>query len=140
MAKTANKTGRKLATAGQSTLRPAKVAQVKSRKEKDVGPGLAAPTRKPRQQAERTAKTEKSGSKQSRVLAMLRSPQGATIATMMKATGWQQHSVRGFLAGAVKKRLKLNLTSEKADGNRVYRISENDDEKSRNASSRRRAA
>jgi hypothetical protein len=63
-----------------------------------------------------------SGSKQSRVLAMLQSPAGATIAAVMKATGWQPHSVRGFLAGVVRKRLKLELGSTKVDGTRVYRI------------------
>jgi len=62
------------------------------------------------------------GSKQSRVIAMLRSPRGTTTAAMMKATDWQQHSVRGFLAGVVRKRLKLKLGSEKVDGNRVYKI------------------
>src|SRR5438309_10184983 len=62
------------------------------------------------------------GSKQSRVIAMLRSPAGATIAAMMEATGWQQHSVRGFLAGVVRKRLKLKLGSKKVDGTRVYRV------------------
>ena len=62
------------------------------------------------------------GSKQSRVIAMLQSPAGATIAAMMKTTGWQQHSVRGFLAGVVRKRLKLKLGSRKVDGVRVYRI------------------
>jgi hypothetical protein len=62
------------------------------------------------------------GSKQSRVIAMLESPAGTNIATIMKATGWQQHSVRGFLAGVVRKRLKLKLSSNKVDGNRVYRI------------------
>jgi hypothetical protein len=51
-----------------------------------------------------------------------RSPTGTTIAAMMKTTGWQQHSVRGFLAGVVRKRLKLKLSSKKVDRNRVYRI------------------
>ena len=63
-----------------------------------------------------------SGTKQSRVLTMLRSPAGATIVAMMQATGWQQHSVRGFLAGVVRKRLKLKLTSKKLDGSRIYQI------------------
>ena len=53
---------------------------------------------------------------------MLQSPAGATIAAMMKATAWQQHSVRGFLAGVVRKRLKLKLGSKKMDGERVYQI------------------
>ena len=53
---------------------------------------------------------------------MLKSPAGATIDAMMKATGWQQHSVRGFLAGVVRKRLKLKLGSKKVAGNRVYQI------------------
>jgi hypothetical protein len=61
-------------------------------------------------------------SKQSRVIAMLQSPAGATIAAMMEATGWQPHSMRGFLAGVVRKRLKLQLASTKVDGTRVYRI------------------
>jgi len=62
------------------------------------------------------------GSKQSHVIAMLQSPAGATISAMMKATGWQQHSVRGFLAGVVRKRLNLKLGSKKVDGERLYRI------------------
>jgi hypothetical protein len=66
------------------------------------------------------------GSKQSRVIAMLQSPAGATIAAMMQATGWQQHSVRGFLAGVVRKRLKLKLGSGKVDGTRVYRVATGD--------------
>lgn len=61
-------------------------------------------------------------SKQSAVLAMLREPSGTTVASIMKATGWQQHSVRGFFAGVIRKKLKLNLASEKIDGERRYRI------------------
>src|SRR5450631_4761325 len=84
---------------------------------------MPAPAAKPSQQAnDRKTKKPAPGSKQSRVIAMLQSPAGATIAAMMKATDWQQHSVRGFLAGVVRKRLKLKLGSKKVDGNRVYRI------------------
>jgi hypothetical protein len=53
---------------------------------------------------------------------MLQSPTGTSIEAMMKASGWQQHSVRGFLAGVVRKRLKLKLTSKLVDERRIYRI------------------
>jgi hypothetical protein len=54
---------------------------------------------------------------------------------MMKATGWQQHSVRGFLAGVVRKRLKVKLSSKKLDGTRVYRVAGGDGGKSGSARS-----
>jgi hypothetical protein len=60
--------------------------------------------------------------KHARIIAMLRMPTGATIAAIMTATDWQQHSVRGFLAGVIRKRLGLNLVSEQTDKGRVYRI------------------
>ena len=96
----------------------------KSAKNKLTGPrpsGRAAKSSQSNTGASKTRKTDPN-SKQSRVIAMLQSPAGATIATMVKATGWQQHSVRGFLAGVVRKRLKLKLNSKKIDGTRLYRI------------------
>ncbi len=59
------------------------------------------------------------------VLKKLRTPKGATIAQLIEATGWQAHSVRGFLSGTVRKRLRLPLTTEVGkDGQRRYRIVE----------------
>jgi hypothetical protein len=64
----------------------------------------------------------RTGTKQATAIEMLRSPGGVTIEALMKATDWKQHSVRGFLAGVVRKRLKLNLDSTLVDGQRVYRV------------------
>jgi Protein of unknown function (DUF3489) len=86
------------------------------------------------------SKAADAGSKQARVIAMLRSPSGATITAIMKATGWQQHSVRGFLAGVVRKRLKLKLESKKVDGSRVYQIAGGESSRPRSRKSTRQSS
>ena len=75
--------------------------------------------------------------KQAVVIAQLNQPTGTTIAAIIKATGWQQHSVRGFLAGVVRKRLRLNLNSRKIDGTRVYRIAGANEAKANRRQSKR---
>lgn len=56
------------------------------------------------------------------VVALMRRPEGATVAQMGEATGWQPHSVRGALAGALKRKHKLTIVGEAGEGGRVYRI------------------
>ena len=69
-----------------------------------------------------TKRQPRTGTEQEKVLNMLRSPSGATVPAIMKATGWQQHSVQGFFSGVVGKRLGLTMVSEGEGADRVYRI------------------
>lgn len=69
------------------------------------------------------APKQRTGTKQAQLIVMLQAPEGATIAEIAEATGWQHHTVRGAIAGALKKRLGLEVASEKIEGRaRVYRI------------------
>jgi hypothetical protein len=77
----------------------------------------------PAQATAAPARRTREGSKQAQLIAMLRRPEGASIEEIVAAFGWQAHTVRGAIAGALKKKLGLDVTSEKVEGRgRVYRI------------------
>ncbi|KGB82168.1 hypothetical protein JT55_09165 [Rhodovulum sp. NI22] len=78
---------------------------------------------KPTEDAAPKTRAPREGTKQATLIAMLRAPGGATIAEIMTATGWQSHTVRGAMSGALKKKLGLEVTSEKVeDRGRVYKL------------------
>src|SRR5690606_10845958 len=85
------------------------------------GGATGAPSEEPRPdrttetEAAPKARTPREGTKQATMIAMLRAPDGATIEEIMAATGWQSHTVRGAMAGALKKKLGLEVTSEKVE-------------------------
>lgn len=103
----------KKATAG---ARGANVAPKKGKSARNASPAKKTPT---------SAKkaTARDGSKAAKILDLLKRPGGATAKELMKATGWQPHSIRGFLSGTVGKKMKLAVVSTKGeDGERNYSI------------------
>ena len=88
-------------------------------------PDVAPKAARSRKQASREPKphTGRDGSKKDAIIKLLRRAKGATLSELMTATGWQAHSVRGFISGTLGKRLKLKVDSFKTDkGDRAYRV------------------
>ena len=95
------------------------------RKPREATKSTAKPSsnQKKKPAARARAKAARPGSKTAKVIALLKRSSGATLAQLMKATGWQAHSVRGFLAGTVTKKLEMKLQSNKPEkGDRVYSV------------------
>jgi len=82
------------------------------------------PPKKKKAAAKKTKPTAtRANTKQTQLVAMLQRPDGATVDEIAKKLDWQKHSVRGAFVGVIKKRLQLDLQSEKVEGRgRVYRI------------------
>jgi hypothetical protein len=100
-------------------------APLKKRRTPARKPKVARKARAAKKAARHVAKTvsARPGSKTARVIALLRKSKGATLAELMKATGWQAHSVRGFLSGSLTKKLGLKIQSDKpTEGARLYSV------------------
>jgi hypothetical protein len=83
----------------------------------------ASPAKKAPKGTKKAAGAAREGTKAEKIIDLLKRPEGATLAAIMKATDWQAHSVRGFLSGTIRKKLGLNVVSIKAeDGERSYSI------------------
>ena len=102
------------------TRSPNSVRRTTARKAVPLKPAIKpAVHQQPQSASQPSARRE---SKKAHIIAMLRAPGGVTIEAMACAANWQPHSVRGFLAGVVRKKLGLNLISVAGDSGRVYRI------------------
>jgi len=110
------------------SLQPALEAEEKAAPARDVATGRAAKSKaiskaKGRKKGATNGQVAREGSKKAAILSLLRQPNGATLKDLMAATGWQAHSVRGFISGAIVKKMGLKVESQKrADGERAYSL------------------
>ena len=105
------------------TETPGNKAPVTPRKAKSIQTKRSQQSGKPKRQASKPAAAARRGSKTAKVLNLLKRPGGASLNELMKATGWQAHSVRGFLSGTLKKKMALKLeSSRREDQERAYRL------------------
>ena len=110
-------------TTKKAPSRKPRVAPRKSKPGRNSGGGGHATKSPKKSKRAKPAKGSRKGSKTAKVLDLLKRPDGATLAELMKATGWQAHSVRGFLSGTVGKKLGLAVASVKDDaGERRYSV------------------
>ena len=109
------------ATANDETT----INKTKSRKKQAASSAASKRSRRARSATKGAAqaKLARRGTKTAKILALLERPEGASIAELKKATGWQTHSLRGFFSGALKKKMGLKIHSTKGEsGDRVYRL------------------
>ena len=103
--------------------RRAPVAPAKGKSGKKASPGKKAPKGARKAKGAKAVPDARAGSKTSTILDLLKRPVGVTAKELMKVTGWQPHSVRGFLSGTVGKKMGLTVTSTKGDdGERTYSV------------------
>lgn len=111
-----------------TTLEPRTTRKLKATTAKPAAKPRAAKVPKPIKEPKPANATElkeatpREPSKIDHVVSLLRREEGATTKALMEATGWQAHSVRGIIAGAIKKKLGLAVNSEAGEGGRTYRI------------------
>jgi len=103
----------------RAAARKPPAATTKAKSTRKPSRGKKAPKRRPKAKAA----TPGHGSKTALVISLLEKSKGASLAELMKATGWQAHSVRGFLSGTLRKKMGLKVESAKrGDGERVYSV------------------